>query len=995
MENIRKSKALKFWFVILAILFVFTVTSSIVLTQNKQVYGTVNAMLGGEKRYLKSGDPNKYQYYKADFESKSEVLQAANGLNEEICEEGIVLLKNENESLPLRKEQRVTVFGKNSVNLVLGGSGSNAGSVGFAEVDVYKSLEDSGFIYNNVMKEFYKSVRSGAGRPNVPGMGECVTGFPTGETPISAYTEEVRKSYLSYNDAAIVVISRIGGEGYDLPRSMFWDGVSYKNWDGSELIPGARNTDDHYLQLDQNETDMLQEACEHFNKVIVVINSASAMELGFLDDPTHYAYHEEIVGALWIGNPGLSGISALGKVLKGTVNPSGKTVDTYARNFKNDPTWQNFGNYLQKDGNNYHNDGVMKNAYFVEYREGIYVGYRYYETKASYEDEIWYKNNIVYPFGYGMSYTEFSYAATPSIENKAMLTKEGKLSFTVDVTNVGMLYDGKEAVQLYYSAPYTAGGIEKPSVVLGDFAKTETISKNGGVQSITLTMNVRDLASYDYNDKNQNGFIGYEVEEGVYTFYIAENAHGWAKTDAVKFTYTVPQGGFQYSVDECTGAEVKNLFDDVSDHVQAYLSREGNFSNSEVLKGACDWEYRNMSSEFFRSMTYQYGDMESDPWYTEEMPVQQKRELSYGETKIKLWELIGKSYDDPLWEKLLNQLTVKQMVTLIGTGIFRSAYIENIDKPLTIDADGPMGFSLFMGDDSVYDTCYYASECVLGATWNKALAYEMGKMIGNEGLIGDERGDERPYSGWYAPAMNIHRSPFGGRNFEYYGEDGLHSGYMAAFVTRGANEKGVYTYVKHFALNEQETNRDTSGLVTWANEQSMRELYFEPFERCVKDGKTTAVMTSFNRIGVTWAGGDYHLLTELLRKEWGFRGMVITDYNSHPYMNVDQMIRAGSSLNLSSEGFPKHTTSATDVAVIRTATKDVLYTVANSNAMNGFGKDVIWGYSMPSWTMMLIVMTIGIGVFAVYLGWRAFRKDDLKQDASFEGRIKREESHED
>jgi beta-glucosidase len=351
------------------------------------------------------------------------------------------------------------------------------------------------------------------------------------------------------------------------------------------------------------------------------------------------------------------------------------------------------------------------------------------------------------------------------------------------------------------------------------------------------------------------------------------------------------------------------------------------------------------------------------------MPAQQSRELSHSRAKIKLYDMVGKSYDDPLWDSLLDQLTVQQMTKLISVGNFRTGSIENIDKPQTTDADGPMGFAIFMGDPSVYGTAYYASECVLGATWNTELSYRMGEMIGNEGLIGNIKGDKRPYSGWYAPAVNIHRSQFGGRNFEYYSEDGLLSGKMAAGVISGAKSKGVYTYLKHFALNDQETNRDTTGLATWANEQAMRELYFVPFEIGVKEGETTAMMSAFNRIGTEWSGGSYRLLTTLLRQEWGFRGMVITDFNLTPYMNLDQMIRAGGDLNLSPGKTLTAMDSATAVTAARKATKNILYTVANSNAMNGMGENVKWGYSLPGWVRMLIGFNVGITLLLA--GWGA------------------------
>ena len=957
-------------FVACLVLTLFFVVATYVTTQVSYVYSLLSStFLGGEERYLASGNPDDYQYYTADYSNKAEVLAAANALNEDIVEEGITLLKNDGNSLPLSKNSKITVFGKNSVNIVKGGSGSNAGSSAASQtVDFCGSLEESGFVCNPVVESFYlNNSKSGSGRPSTPNMGDILTGFAVGETPVSSYTDDVKASYKDYSDAAVVVISRIGGEGYDLPRSSFWDGKSYTNWKGSELIPGARNADDHYLQLDQNETDLLKHVCENFDNVIVVINSSSAMELGFLTDPTHYAYQENIKAALWIGHPGLSGAQALGKILSGEITPSGRLADTYPADFKQDPTWYNFGNNLTEGGNQYlslNADGTTKarKGWFVEYREGIYTGYRYYETRAAEAGGTWYQENVVYPFGYGLSYTTFEYEALEAATNGPVLTEDGKLTFFVEVTNNGSTYAGKEVVQLYYSAPYTTGGIEKAHVVLGDFAKTKQLAP-GESTVLTLEIDVRDLASYDYADANKNGFKGYEVEGGTYTFYITKDAHGWADEDAIQFSYTVPENGFKYSTDDATGTEIENLFDDVSGHISEYLSRANNFANFDCLKGASEEQYRIATDEIINALTYKLNDSETDPWYTTEMPNQSLVELTYETAGIKLWQLIGKDYNDPLWDKLLDQLTVSEMVELVARGNFHTNKIESIDKPLTIDADGPMGFSLFMGDSAVYDTCYYATECVIAATWNVELAEAMGVMIGNESLIGDEAGDGTPYSGWYAPAVNIHRSQFGGRNFEYYSEDGLLSGMMASAVVKGAQSKGVYTFVKHFVLNEQETNRSGTGLVTWANEQAMREIYFLPFEMCVKDGGTTAMMSSFNRIGLTWTGGSYALLTKLLREEWGFCGTVITDFiTTEPYMNEDQMIRAGGDLSLCNYGPVADTTSATGVTALRQATKNILYTVVNSNAMNGMGANVVWAYRDPWWVTTLYAVS---GVLAL------------------------------
>ena len=956
MKKERRSKtALLVWTIIFAVILLVAFVATMIATQNAFIRNTINSVLGGSERYLKSGDPSVYQYYEADYESKADALRAANALNERIVEEGIILLENDG-TLPLAKSSRITVLGKNSADLVLGGSGSNAGSSSTAEADVVGSLETAGFVCNPVTEAFYADdARSGGGRPEEPAMGDVITGFPTGETSSGAYDKSVTDSFDEYNDAAVVIISRIGGEGFDLPRTMFWDGADYLNWDASTVVPGAASADSHYLELDLNEQALLTMACDRFENVVVVFNSASPIETGFLTS----GQYPQIKAALWMGAPGVSGISSLVIVLSGDVVPSGHTVDTFAADFTADPTWQNFGNNRVKNGNTYKLNGKAVGAYYVEYREGIYNGYRWYETKGKEAGGTWYDDNVVYPFGYGKSYTDFGYSVTPSVADGAALAADGTLSFEVNVTNLGEEYAGKDVVQLYYSAPYTEGGIEKAHVVLGDFAKTKEIAA-GGSDTVTLSIDVRDMASYDYDDANGDGYKGWQLDGGTYTLYVTEDAHGWADESAIKFTYTVPDGGYRFEKDDKTQTEITNLFDDVSSGIDRddYLSRAGGFANFGRLSGGFSEENRAADQAFIDSLTYKLADKSTDPWYTDTAPEQSGKVLSRSETTVKLYDLIGKKYDDPLWKTLLDQLTVNQLVELMAQGNFQTIAIENIDKPLTTDADGPMGFALFMGSNSVYDTCYYASECVLGATWNTELAREMGVMIGNEGLIGNEAGDGRPYSGWYAPAMNIHRSPFGGRNFEYYSEDGYLSGKMALNVVLGAREKGVYPFLKHFVLNEQETNRDTVGLITWANEQSMREIYFKPFEMSVKEGGATAVMSSFNRIGTTWTGGSYALLTSLLRDEWGFDGMVITDFNLKVYMNADQMLRAGGDLNLTGWKGPSSSSTPTDISVLRRAAHNILYTVANSCAMNGFGANVVWGYTLPTWMVWLIVINV-------------------------------------
>ncbi|MDO4274589.1 MAG: glycoside hydrolase family 3 N-terminal domain-containing protein [Eubacteriales bacterium] len=978
--GIRAHKGGKIWFRVSIAVMMVLIVISVVLTQNPFLSNTLSAVFGGVRTVI-DGDASAYQQYEADYNDKESVLEAANALNEEIEEEGIVLLKNE-DALPIAtpdsddsitQRPKISVFGKNSVNLVYGGSGSGGGSTKGAPT-IYDSLSDAGYDVNPTLKEFYESKESGSGRRESPSMGNILTGFPTGETPQNSYSEKVVESYDKYSDAALVVISRIGGEGFDLPRTMkMSESGEYTNgftnadvWESEIPVTGARSTEDHYLQLDQNETDLLAAVCEQFENVVLVINSAAPMELGFLDDPEHYAYQENIKGALWIGDPGYCGIYALGRVLNGSVNPSGRLVDTYARDFTQDPTWENFGNNRSYMGNRYLVDGKMssKYAYFtVGYEEGIYVGYRYYETRGAEnvvggEGEAWYKEHVVYPMGYGKSYTTYEWELNnrSALEGRDIQAGQ-KLSFEVEVSNTGD-FAGKDTVQIYVTPPYQDGGLEKAHKVLIGFAKTDIINA-GESDKITIEVDPYDFATYD---ESKNSYV---LEEGSYQFYVSFNAHdqedGTHKTVLEPVSLNVPAGGILYSQDPATGEALENRFSDADEQLDTVLSRsdwEGTWPSAPSEQD------RDMTKEFMQQLTYEVKD-EGTAWYTEEMPKTGQK----GERQ--LYEYIGVDYDDESWEELLDQISIEEMITLVGVANFNTAALNSVGKPRTTDPDGPSGFTLFMGDPSVYDTCFYACESVIGATWNMQLAERMGQMVGNEGIIGDSegRGSGTSYSGWYAPAVNIHRSPFGGRNWEYYSEDGFLSGKMAANVCAGARSKGLNTYIKHFALNDQETNRDSNGILTWATEQSMREIYFKPFEFAVKEGGTQAVMTSFNRIGTIWAGGNYNLLTGVLRDEWGFRGMVVTDYNMlSSYMGADQMIRAGGDLNLSQDGRPSGENTATQVNALRRAAKNVLYATANSNAMNGVGEGTAFHYALPYWQIALIAIDCLIVMILVLWG---------------------------
>jgi beta-glucosidase len=980
MGLIWKNKKTRIWLIVTAIVLVLGIVVNAVLLSVPIVTNSLSLVFGGERANIT--EDNRTEWYDRQYASKEEVLDAANDFVIEVEKEGIVLLKNENDALPLSgKDAHISVFGKNSVNIVYSGSGSASSNSSTAQRTLYESLEAAGISYNETLKSFYEdSGKSGKGRPENPAMtsGQRLPGFGTGETPMDSYTPDVVDSYAGYQDAAVVVFSRIGGEGFDLPRAM------------AESFNGAAVADSHYLELDENEKALLEHVKENFSKVIVVLNVGTTMEIPELKAD------EDIDAILWIGFPGATGIMALGQILTGTdtegnqISPSGHTVDTWAADFTMDPTWYNTGIYGSEYGNRYLYNGETTDYAFVNYEEGIYVGYRYYETRG-YEEaaadpqSVWYENSVVYPFGYGLSYTEFDWDVSFGTDSGSGITADDTLEVSVTVKNTGD-YAGKDVVELYYSAPYDYEGpaIEKSHVVLGDFAKTDILAP-GEEQTLTLTLDVEDMKSYDYADANENGFSGYELEAGEYRIIIGSDAHT-AKADAV---YTLSED-LQLKTDmnaDGEETEVANAFDDVSAGIfgtntyASYVSRkdfEGTLRTA-YLDDAERTLTDELKEELDESIKRKYTEPDAGkPWeVTGDAPATvpvnsglSLRDMLYDEAGNYVGEV---SFDDPRWETLLNEISLDEMKNLVGFGAFRTSEVKGVDgvvgKPLTVDSDGPSGFTSFLSESVVYGTCAYQAECVMGSTWNVQLAEKMGELIGEEGLAGNEKGDGLPYSGWYAPAVNIHRSPFAGRNWEYYSEDGLLSGKFAASVIKGAGKKGVYCYVKHFAVNDQETDREYNGILVWANEQSMREIYLYPFEIAVKEGGATGMMSSFNRLGMKWAGGSYALLTQVLRDEWGFHGSVITDYSLNTYTHVDEMIRAGGDLFLTQDvktfGMED---DATQIAMLRQSTKNILYMVANSSAMS-ISTD---GYLRPVWQIVMICVDIVIvaalalwGMFAV------------------------------
>lgn len=926
--------------------------------------GLMDTLFGSQRPIYSDEVTSVYPAQKAA--NKAEAFANAQEVNLKLAEEGFVLLKNENAALPMNKGARISVFSKNSVNLSYGGSGSGGFDTSNNK-DLYESLNDAGFVTNPTLKSFYESSQSGPVR--TANSSDLDNGdnqkIATAETPQSKYTDTVKNSYADYSDAALVVITRIGGEGFDLPR--------YQG--GSE---GAVSADSHYLELDQNEIDLLTAVTDGtFKRVVVVFNTPSSFEATFLKDSAYAAFADKIDAAVWIGFTGSNGITALGEILNGDVNPSGRLVDTWAADFTKNPSFVNFGTGCLPDTTDKYDGGMY---YSVDYEEGIYVGYRYYETRGETDGENWYNANVVYPFGYGLSYTTFDWTVGDASASEIELGTT--ITVPVTVKNTGSVA-GKDVVQLYASAPYTLGGIEKAHKVLVGFAKTKLLQP-GESETVTVSFDPYSAASYDYRDANSNGFSGYELEAGEYTLYVSRNAHESEKAIALNLAADV-----QIGTDPTTDSEVVNRYTDSEDFLDSdwqldtMLSRadwEGTWPTPQTAQqhAGTDRLYEEIRSEEHNNPTD--FDSEEYPWFGEEPTLTLRDLLPSAEAEG--YEPVV-SYDDERWEELMMGCDEEEMIALINNGAYHTLAMESVGLPATIHGDGPSGFTCFMSKEQVNGTCQYVSEPVMASTWNINLMNELGEAIGEEGTIGD-KATGQPYSSIYAPGVNIHRSPFGGRCSEYFSEDPFISGMMGAAEVQGIQSRGVLPTVKHFVANEQETHRSIGGDLSWLSEQALREIYLKPFEYTVKLGETRGIMTSFNRIGTRWTGGDYRLLTEILRNEWGFNGLVICDFNTIPqYMIPRMMFYAGGSLDLATQQSAMwtdcDTSDAGDAIVLMRAVKDVMYALVNSNAMNA---EVI-GYNPPIWQEYLHWINIGaftlVGVWLVLAIVRTVRCNKRKK----------------
>ena len=926
-------------------------------------------------------------YFEADYASAAGQEKAA----QEICEtaeaNGATLLLNRENALPLAQGAKVSLFGTGSADFVYGGTGS--GSVDSSKaLNLKDALEADGFSVNPTVWNFYTT---GAGkdyrRQLAPGsLNNYIfdnSGYLINEVPQSVFTDAEWNSVADYGDAAIMVVSRVCGEGSDLP----WFGTG----DG----------DGNILSLSQEERDILKKladlkAAGQVKSIIVLLNVSNPMELDFLE-PSICGVDYGVDACLWVGEVGQNGIEAIGDILNGTVNPSGKLVDTYCYDNLTSPAMQN--TYITSYTNAAEQGLAFKstcNEYYEVYQEGIYVGYRYYETR--YEDTVLgnanvgkydYASTVAYPFGYGLSYTTFEYSGLTMKEDG------DNFVFTVSVSNTGSV-DGREAVQIYMQSPYTdydrENGIEKAAVELVGFEKVAVPA--GQTVSVDVTVPKSELRAYD-----ANGAKTYIVDAGNYYFATGNGSHEAlnnvlaAKAEledtangTVDLSKMVGTGdaslAVQYqqaSLDATTyaktadGTEITNQldhadlnkFDDDTSNDVVYVSRS-NWKNTMPEAAITATAYQAAVQIAANDAIVAGLAIQDQPESVGEMPTMGK------EGTLTLSQFVGIPMDGSItvngqeytWDDLLDQLTFSDMTKLVGLAYHSTASASNVGKPATKDENGPLGLTANLTGGG--SSTGYTSADILAATFDREIAEAVGRSLGNDCLMATGKA----YSGLYGPGVNIHRTPYGGRNFEYYSEDPFISGQICAAQVGGIQSKGVYVYMKHFALNDQDTGRD--GLCVWTNEQAAREIYLQAFEYPIEQANALCVMTSFNRLGTTWAGGDYNLLTNILRNEFGMKGIILTDFsNSNNYMDVVQGVVAGGNAwdandaNKWPAKLKEYKDNATVCNAMRDASKHILYTVANSNAMNGVSENVQIVEVRAWWQTAILVLDVVFGVLAV------------------------------
>ena len=847
----------------------------------------------------------------------------------EIAQNGSVLLKNENNCLPLTAP-KVNVFGWGGCDngFLYQGGGSSEGGFSGDKVSFYQSLRNAGFSVNESLCSAYNNLSYR--REGAPDQDQWSTYYRLYEPGESFYTDSLMTEAENFSDTAIMVFSRRATEGDDLPKCQYDEN-------------GQEDDSRPYLSLSDKEALMISKVTSSFKKVICIFDGSAPMEMGFLD-------YDGIDAALHIGYPGYYGCTAVADILNGGTNPSGKMVDTAAYDISTAPSYVNTGNLAT------HTYTGRAGGKYTDYAEDIYVGYRWYETADqegywadrtldSYgKNKTGYDAVVQFPYGFGLSYTSFDWTLLNAKVGESNLTPnqvlqaDDTITYNVWVENTGNVA-GKDVVELYYQAPYTKGGIEKSSVDMIDFQKTALLEPGKGEQ-LTLTCRVADMASYDTYDKNNNGFMGYEVEGGKYNLSLRTDAHTIKTIDNAEadYAYTVPAGGYKYDKDPDTGAAVSNRFTTYTNSISGAsstiyepqatyaVSIDGNDSSSDYNQGIkylsrddfkktypTETAVRSTTSNFLKNVFKVHSPLIDD---TDQMPTTGSTSTSYTLDDVK-----NLSYDDPKWNSLIEQLTPEQLANLSANGGFGTMKIDSINKPKCTDSDGGTGFTSSIATGSGGHAVKYPAANVLSQTWDWKEAYKWGHAIGTEGQA-------LSIQGWYAPGCNVHRSPLGGRNFEYFSEDGRMCGIFVGWTVKGATENGVYCYTKHFAGNDSDAGRN--GQFKWMTEQSLREIYAKPMELATKIGKANAAMISVDRIGSVRATGSYALLTSLLRDEWGFRGSTITDYYQGGNVNdIDECVRAGCDLALYPNGnyslFDDYQ-SATSVIALQKAAHNILFT---------------------------------------------------------------------
>ena len=884
--------------------------TAIVVILNAVCYGPMSTLLD-----LVSGSGS------ISAESSAE----ASALTEDLTDEGITLLQNDDDLLPVEAGSNINVFGWSSISPVYGGTGSGAISADAELVTLLDGFENAGLKTNTELSDFYTQYLE-----TRPELGYFEHNWTLPEPPAASYTDDMIANAKSFSDTAVVTISRLGGEFADLPTDMAFDSETETYTENSEDYQDFPEGS-HYLEPSQSEKDLIKLVCENFDNVILVYNGANTLELGIADQ------YSQIKSVLWCAGPGQTGFNALGDIIAGNVNPSGHAADTFVYDLTKTPYFNNIGEfeYTGADDLSYEAEGFFTEGttvpHFVDYVEDIYVGYKFYETAAD-EGLIDYAGTVQYPFGHGLSYTTFS----QKMGN--VTVADGKVSFDVTVTNTGDTA-GKDVVQVYYNPPYVNGGIEKSSANLVTFEKTANLEP-GASETVSISFGLEDMASYDADESK-----AYVLDKGDYVISVNADSHTELDSKTVTLDEKIVYDGDNARSSDATTAT--NHFDYAAGEGITYLSRENHFANyAEAVAAPTDYEMPASAKEgFHNSHNYDPEDYNDD---SDEMPV------TGAKNGLTLADLRGADYDDEQWDKLLDQMSVSDMDSLIALGGYQNVAVKSIGKTLVYDADGPASINNnFTGLSSIG----FPSEVIIASTWNKDLAQKFGESIGR-------MANEMNVTGWYAPAMNTHRSAFDGRNFEYYSEDGVLAGHIAAYSIIGAQSRGLYAYMKHFAMNDQQIAQNEM-LCTWAREQAIREIYLKPFEIAVKEGGSKAVMSSWNYIGNKWAGANSDLLQDVLRGEWGFQGMVITDgFHYTGYMDSDQAIRNGTDMMLKNfDVATNHVTdqkSATSVIAMRNACHNILYTVVNSHAYDPSVKT-----ETPVWRVIAVVADVVLGLLLV------------------------------